>query len=283
MTGPERDLSALEADWLGVCRRAAAAVREMLDERPETSDRTAASGERGRGGDLTLAIDEAAEDAVFVELEGLGLPLTAVSEERGEVELAGGGPVHVVIDPIDGSLNAKRRLPQHCLSIAVASGPTMGEVELGYVVELGGAGAEWWAHRGGGAFLAGVELPPLEGREELEIIGLESTHPRSVAAAAEALGGLEADRLRGFGAIALSLCYVAGAQLDAMLSLGPTRSVDCAAGQLLVREVGGAVAFPDADPDPLAAPLGLEMRSRVFAAARRDVLDRLLEATSAPA
>ena len=45
------------------------------------------------------------------ELEQLGAPLTAVSEERGEVTFRGGGPTRVVIDPVDGSLNAKRGLP----------------------------------------------------------------------------------------------------------------------------------------------------------------------------
>ena len=283
MTGPERGNSTLDADWLDLCRRAGAAVRSMLDERPEAADRTGASGARGEGGDLTLDVDQAAEDAVFEELEALGLPLTAVSEERGHVEIAGGGPAHVVVDPIDGSLNMKRRLPQHCLSIAVASGPTMGDVELGYVVELGGEGLEWWARRGEGAVRDGATLPPLDGVEALEIVGIEATHPRSVAEAADALSGLEADRLRGFGSMALSLCYVAAGQLDAMLSLGPTRSVDVAAAQLIVREAGGFVALPDAADDPLAAGLGLEMRSRVFAAARPDVLERLLDAVPAPA
>ena len=282
MTASNGDNSALEADWLALCRRAAARVQAMLDERPATADRTAASGERGEGGDLTLDIDTAAEDIVFDELEALDLPLTAISEERGEVALAGGGPVHVAIDPIDGSLNAARRLPHHCLSIAVASGPTMGDVELAYVRELGGEGLEWGARRGSGATRGGESLPPLEGPDELEVVGVETTSPANVAETADGLGRLEAQRLRAFGSITLSLCYVAAAQIDAMASLGPTRSVDCAAGQLLVREAGGVVAFPDAVDDPLAAPLALEMRSRVLAAARPDLLERLLSAISAP-
>ncbi len=80
---------------------------------------------------MTLAIDRAAEDAIFAELEALGVGLTAVSEERGEVEIAGGGPTRVVIDPVDGSLNAKRGLPYCAVSIAVASGPGMLDVEVG--------------------------------------------------------------------------------------------------------------------------------------------------------
>jgi myo-inositol-1(or 4)-monophosphatase len=79
------------------------------------------------------------------------------------------------------------------------------------------------------------------------------------------------------GSIALSLCFVASARFDGMLSLRGARSVDAAAGQLIVREAGGAVAFPDAGgADPLGAGLGLDMRSRVFAGATQGILDSLL-------
>src|SRR5918992_714538 len=143
--------SAPEADWLDLCRRAAAGARRALAGYTRTADRRRHVG-RGEGGDMTLAIDRAAEDAVFAELDALGVPLTAVSEERGRVSVAGGGPVHVVIDPVDGSLNAKRRVPAYSISLAVASGPTMGDVELGYVADLAG-GDEFWAVRGEGAHL----------------------------------------------------------------------------------------------------------------------------------
>jgi fructose-1,6-bisphosphatase/inositol monophosphatase family enzyme len=53
------------------------------------------------------------------------------------------------------------------------------------------------------------------------------------------------------------------------------RSVDAAAAQLLVREAGGQVAFPDSGPN---APLDLQMRSRVLAARDATILHRLLHA-----
>jgi myo-inositol-1(or 4)-monophosphatase len=58
---------------------------------------------------------------------------------------------------------------------------------------------------------------------------------------------------------------VAAGRLDAMLSLRSCRSFDAAAGQLIVREAGGAVAFTACD-DPLGAPLDLVPRSPVVAA-----------------
>src|SRR3954463_12215585 len=111
-----------EGDWLGLCRRAAHAAREAVLGFSSTAERSVQHG-RGEGGDTTLAVDKAAEDAVFAELSAFGVPLTAVSEERGELPLGGGSEVRVVVDPVDGSVNAKRGLPYACVSIAVASGP----------------------------------------------------------------------------------------------------------------------------------------------------------------
>jgi myo-inositol-1(or 4)-monophosphatase len=63
-----------------------------------------------------------------------------------------------------------------------------------------------------------------------------------------------AHRLRAVGAIAVSLCQVAAARLDGMVTLRRCRAVDVAAGQLIVREAGGSVAFTEC-ASPLGAPL----------------------------
>jgi len=255
-----------DADWLALCRRAAHAAREAVGSLSGTGERAVSLG-RGEGGDTTLAVDKEAEDAIFGELEAFGVPLLAVSEERGEVAISGGSAVRVVIDPVDGSLNAKRGLPFACVSIAAAGGGRMGDVEVGYVAELDPA-RDWWAVRGEGAYRNGERLPPLE-PGGLEVLGLETARPERVAAAAEAIASLEARRLRALGSVALSLCLVAAGQLDAMITLREVRSVDVAAGQLIVSEVGGAVALPGGDA------LDLEMRSRIAAARGHDLLELL--------
>jgi len=272
MGSPRGADAALSADWLGVSRRAARTARETLALYPRYADRARETG-RGEGGDMSLAIDRAVEDAVLSEIGSLGLGVTAVSEERGLVPIAGGGDVLVVLDPIDGSLNAKRGLPPFALSIAVSAGATMGDVVFGYVAALSSE-EEWWATAGEGAFLDGERLT-LASDRGLEILGVESAHPRTVADAAETLAATGARRLRIIGSIALSLCHVASARFDAMISLRPSRSVDAAAGQLIVREAGGTAAFPDVADGELGASLKLDMRSRVVAAPSAEVFERL--------
>jgi myo-inositol-1(or 4)-monophosphatase len=257
-----------DVDWLGFCRRAAGSARESVASFETTAERAVETG-RGQGGDTALIIDRAAEQAILAELEALGLPLTVITEERGEVALAGGGPVRIVIDPVDGSMNAKRGLPSACVSIAVASGPDLEDVELGYVAELDRP-REWWAQRREGAWCDGEPLARLE-PGPLEVLGLETARPALVADAADALAAVDARRLRALGSVALSLCLVAAGRLDGMLSLREVRSVDAAAGQLLVREAGGAVAFPGGHT------LDLEMRSRVLAARDPALLQELLD------
>jgi myo-inositol-1(or 4)-monophosphatase len=266
-----------DPDWLGVCRRAAAEIAVMLADRPTIAERVRETGTRGEGGDKTLLIDEAAEDVVFAELEALhaaGARFCAISEERGVVDF-GSEDLRVVIDPIDGSVNAKRGLPHHALSIAVAEGPTMADVVFGFVQDFGPR-EEWVARRGEGATLDGLRLDPSLGERrtrdgKLEVLGVESADPRWVVQSADALAET-AHRLRAIGAIAVSLCQVAAARFDAMASLKRCRAVDAAAAQLIVREAGGQVAFIAYD-DPLAAPLDLEPRSPVIAARTREGLD----------
>ena len=265
-----------EPDWLGASRRAATAIRAMLADRPTIAERVKETGTRGGGGDRTLLIDEAAEDVVFAELEAIasaGARFTAISEERGVVDF-GSDKLLVVVDPIDGSTNAKRGLPHFALSIAVADGPTMADVFFGFVQDFGPQ-EEWVARRGEGATLDGVRLDPTLGERrtpdgKLEVLGVESADPRWVVQSADALAEA-AHRLRAIGAIAVSLCQVAAARFDAMASLKRCRAVDAAAAQLIVREAGGHVAFIAYD-DPLAAPLDLEPRSPVIAARTREGL-----------
>jgi len=240
-------MDVLSADWPAICRRIVAAQRPIFDEVRSSEERTVYEG-IGEGGDRTLVIDRRCEDVVFAELDRLaseGASFVAVSEERGEVTFGSGGDRRIVIDPIDGSLNARRTIPSFAVSIAVSSGPSMADVEFGFVHDFG-ADEEFLARRGEGAQLNGAPIRVSAEAEQLEVVGVESAEPEWALPAFEALAG-KVFRLRVVGAIAISAVYVAAGRFDAMLSLRSCRSVDAAAAQLIVREAGGAVGFDDGE------------------------------------
>jgi myo-inositol-1(or 4)-monophosphatase len=260
-------------DWLALCRGAADDVRLVLAELPSRVDREPIVG-AGMGGDDTTAIDAAAERVVLARFAGLE-DVTVVSEEVG---IVGEGSTHIVIDPIDGSLNAKRGIGFFSLSIAVASGPTMGDVEFGFVHDFG-TGEEWTATRGEGARLDDAPLGGDLPKDRIEILSFEATRTTLVAEKAAAVVNL-AYRLRIMGSLALSLCHLAAGRVDAVCSLKPARSVDIAAAQLLVTERGLAINLPD-EPAFAQAPLDLEGRSRVVAAGTPELCRQLATALSA--
>jgi myo-inositol-1(or 4)-monophosphatase len=257
-------MDVFSADWPGICRRIVAEQRAIFAATASSEERNVYEG-IGEGGDHTLAIDRRCEDVVFAELDALaaaGASFVAVSEERGEVAFGSGGAARVVIDPIDGSLNARRTIPSHSLSIAVASGDSMADVEFGFVHDFG-ADEEFLAARGEGASLDRAPARVAAEGERLEVVGLESAEPGWAQPALQALDG-KAYRLRVVGSIAITVAYVASGRFDAMLSLRPCRSVDAAAAQLIVREAGGAVGFGDLS---LArTPLDLDARYPIAAA-----------------
>jgi myo-inositol-1(or 4)-monophosphatase len=263
------------ADWQGICRRIVAAQRRLFEQTPGIAERTVFEG-RGEGGDRALALDRRCEEVVFAELEALagqGASFVAISEERGEARFGSGGEARVVIDPIDGSLNARRTLPSHSLSLAVSAGPSMADVEFAYVYDFG-AGEEFVARRGGGAVLDSKPIEVCEDRQMLELLGVESAEPEWALPALESLTG-KVYRLRVIGSIAITVSYVAAGRFDAMVGLRPCRSVDAAAAQLIVREAGGMLSLGGQSLED--AELGIDARYPIAAAAGEQGMQVLRE------
>jgi len=240
----------------------------VLVDLPTRAEREPVVG-AGEGGDDTTAVDAAAERAILRHFRDD--EMRVVSEEAG---VAGGGRWTVVVDPIDGSLNAKRSIPFFSISIAVADGGTMDDVFFGYVYDFGTA-EEWTAVRGTGARLNGVPLDQRP-KDTLEILSFEATTTAYVSENARKFDGV-AHRLRVMGSLAITLCHLAAGRVDGVVSLKPARSVDIAAAQLLVRERGLAIELPDAPPFG-RAPLDLAGRSRVAAAGNEQLCRRLAQA-----
>ena len=259
-------------NWLELCRASVEDVKRVLVELPTRNEREPVVGQ-GLGGDETTAVDKAAEDAIVARFRELDV--TIISEEVGRL---GSGETVVVIDPIDGSLNAKRGIPFFSVSIAVADGERMGDVHFGYVYDFG-SGEEWVGRRGEGATVNGEPLGAIRPKDAIEILSFEATRSPLIARDAPKVAEL-AHRLRVMGSLALSLSHLAAGRVDGVCSLKPARSVDIAAAQLFVREVGLAIELFD---DPRAfeeAELDLEGRSRVAAAGTAELCKQIADALS---
>lgn len=253
---------------------------------------------RGAGGDRTLEIDRACETAMvqILEREAPG-PYALVSEELGIVGPAD-APRRVIVDPLDGSLNAKRGLEPFGSSIAVAQGPTLGDVTVGLVEDYTRPRC-FAAVKGAGLLMAGeapAGRPPAEPalrdtpassgagtpstgtgldarrfeNDLVEVVFLEAGRPDGHhfeyhdLSSMGAVGRSRDMRIRQIGSLALSLCYVATGVADMLVAAVRSRSVDIAAGLLILQEAGGGAAALG-HQDLFAQPLDLEKRSAFVA------------------
>ncbi len=143
--------------WLRCLVRMAAAGAEAVEPLQGTPAGRSLLGQ-GAGGDRTLEVDRACEDSILAVLaREAPASYSLVSEETGITEVAG-APWRVVLDPLDGSLNAKRGLEPFCASIALAAGDTLRDVEVAHIRDYLRPHA-FSAVRGGGLLRADPDDP----------------------------------------------------------------------------------------------------------------------------
>jgi myo-inositol-1(or 4)-monophosphatase len=186
-----------------------------------------------------MEVDRAAEAAVFAELELLaraGEAFSVLSEEAGLRRFGADRPL-IVVDPVDGSLNAKQGIPFFNVMLALVDGHTVGDVTAGSVVNMI-SGERWTAVRGGGVKRDGKPVLPLPAShpDRIELLGLEST-PRSLKVAWPLIE--RSAKVRVLGSMALSMAHTAAGALDAFCAPLPMRVFDMSASLLMIREAGG--------------------------------------------
>jgi myo-inositol-1(or 4)-monophosphatase len=193
----------------------------------------------GAGGDTTMELDRAAEAVVFAELEALadsGERFSVLSEEAGHRSFGADYPL-VLVDPVDGSLNAKQGIPLFGLMLAVLDGPTVADTYAGMVLDLN-SNEEWRAVRKQGAWRGGKPLEQLKrsSGHRIELLGLEST-PRALKAAQPLVD--RANKIRILGSMAISIALTSAGGFDVFCAPIPVRVFDMAASLLLLSEAGG--------------------------------------------
>lgn len=221
----------------------------------------------GAGGDRTVELDRLAEVAALAELRrfaAAGHPCSVLSEEAGLVDLGAPLPL-VILDPLDGSLNAKQGLPLAAVMLSLVAGPRVADVRIGWTLNLM-SGERWHAVRGGGAYRDGrrlAPLPPAARTGRIGVLGVES-RPRELCRLQPLFE--RASKVRVLGSMALLLAHSAAGGIEVFAVPFPARIFDMTAGLLMVEEVGGVVT--DLEGRALRdAAVGLDSRTTLVGSA----------------
>src|SRR5258708_35045797 len=148
---PRRSIALTPGGWLEVFSRIGDGVRQGVLPLSGT-EAGRAPLTVGAGGDTTVEVDRVAEVIVFAELATLvekGETFSVLSEEAGHRSFGADYPL-ILVDPVDGSLNAKQSIPLFGLMLAVLDGPAVENVYAGFVVNVT-TGEDWTAIRKQGA------------------------------------------------------------------------------------------------------------------------------------
>lgn len=226
----------------------------------------------GAGGDRTVYLDALAEEIAVRHLETAyrsGLRFRLLSEELGARDF--GGPDLILLDPLDGSLNAEYGLPYCAVVLAMTPGERLRDVEVALVLNLVN-GDEFRAERGKGAYrndqLLTVDNSVADSRH-YGLIQLDAPRPLDAVARAQPLI-THAERLRILGSASLNLCHTATGGIALQVAPLPVRTFDLAGPLLILREAGGVAT--DLEGRSLDdAGLALETRSTVLASGSREL------------
>lgn len=230
----------------------------------------------GKGGDKTTLIDKFAEDIIVKKLKEFhkeGNNFTLISEELGTRKFKESENI-ILVDPLDGSMNAKLGLPFFSVSIAFIEGEKLKNTSVGYVLNLT-CGDEFYAIKGGGAFLNNKKIKTKSSKNsKLEVIGIEAPIEDSLPYISKI--GESSERIRIMGSLALDICYTASGAFDACVFPFKSRSVDFAAGKLILEESGGIITdFNGKNLDDINA--GVEKTTEIVCAKNKEMHKKILE------
>ena len=261
--------------WIAILRSIG---KELLKAVPRIAGRADASVSirRGASGDQTFFIDEMAEKIVIdaigkISKDGVGF--TLISEECGIKRFGPESNINILLDPLDGSNNAKRGVPCYATSIAILDGSRLENLLAGYVVDLS-SGKEYWAIRGEGAWCNEESIKCRSG-EEFDMVAFEASTPSKDIKRILPLV-TSARKVRCLGSIALDIALMAYGALDIIVVATPSRSFDYAAGMLILQEAGGIIT--DIDGGEIGGtPAGLERTAPLIAATNRTLHKKAIE------
>jgi myo-inositol-1(or 4)-monophosphatase len=269
-------------------RELALALREHVLPQLGSHAARAHEEELAAGGDITFAIDAAAEELLSEVISQRAPQLAFYSEDQGLVTPSANADTVLIVDPIDGTRPALAGFESSCVSVAAAplrDDVTMGEVEVGCVVEIK-SGHVFLAERGRGLTEGGpVRLSKNTSIERM--FWVYGFRGRPMRLYAELLGDLvDASSVGGgtfeLGAATYDMTRVVTGQLDAYIEPGPRLLEEVPETRAEFERVGGGAVLNNSPYDLAAAALCLsEAGAIVTDAAGRPLADRPLLGSSA--
>jgi len=260
-----------------VIRKAALKALDKVETVKNARERSNVLGV-GASGDITLFIDKVAEQTIIEYLKEELESFAILSEEAG-YRVCGLNPEYTfIIDPIDGSYNAKRGLALYTISIAVSRGKTFSDIVAGVVVSIDRQFI-FEAYKGKGAYLNNIKLDP-KGVDTIKgsVIAI-SAHPRGDFKAFKIASKIlhRGGRVRILGSASLEACLVASGIFDAYIEWwNSLRVVDIAAAYIILMEAGCPVKVEGTigNRDPL---ISLKERISIFSANSQELFDEINE------
>lgn len=240
-------MAASDTDLLGVAVTAARRAGDLLlaAQRDRATAETLTVVTKSTHTDPVSEADRAAERAILDTVLA-ARPDDGVVGEEDQGDRRGTTGLRWVVDPLDGTVNFLRRIPQWCVSVALEDddGGRVGVVHHPDLDET------FTAVRGGGAWLGerplAVTDPPALDQVLLTTGFAYDQDLRPGQLDAVARWGREVRYVRRLGAAALDLAWIAAGRGDAYAEAG-LHPWDWAAGTLLVTEAGGVVSHHEVD------------------------------------
>jgi len=203
---------------------------------------------RGAGGDISIKIDNVAENTIIEELERNEIDLLLISEEIGEKYIGNKKEAEkkgkkLIVDPIDGSTNSSRGIPFFSVSIAYAEGKKLDDIKLAIVLDLSTKDL-FWAEKGEGAFYNNKKIRVSKRGLSDQLIFEVDFYLWNFRKKLKEYRAIfnKLYRIRIMGSVALSLCHLAKGGLDGYIDFRKgIRLVDMAASYLIVKEAGGKI------------------------------------------
>ena len=242
--------SSSDEEILDVLHRTADAVASVLQSNTDWS----LSGVRA----TQYSVDLAADATALAVLHSAGCAVLSEESQITGTQVPGG--LMVVMDPLDGSTNASKRVPWYATALCVLDGEGM---RASLVVNQASGRDRYWATRGGGAFHNGIRLTVTEKNplrdSVVGISGLPSFRPGW-------------GQFRALGAAALDICLVATGALDGWIDFNSHGVWDYLASLLICQEAG--VVIEEFQGRDLVVTEYAEKRTPLVASSR-DLLDEL--------